>query len=324
MSWNLKDFGTYDYSATMEIIAQTVIENQVDVLMIMEVVVNRSAKRLRISSTPPTDLGSAALLQLYGLLQEKDPGGNWDQYYTKNSCANQTRDAYALFFRTSPHGEPPEGAVLPDIIEIHNEFKIYRYTTDLGQPRFEGGRRPAGCNLKFSSNAAEPSVENAILMNFHALAEKSSLSAIKRSVGDCIEVANAQAEIQGTGAVIVSGDFNVNYKGNEDWYGSFGYHVAITTNGGSSLLAAPDFDSPNVVLAGNAFDNFLYSDDLICADQRVISVIEAIMEGDETLESAYLRYYPTHKVSDSKKAAGVSDHLPIVGDFIFNSAGPSQ
>ncbi|HMQ48470.1 MAG TPA: hypothetical protein PKA00_06135 [Saprospiraceae bacterium] len=332
LSWNLKDFGNYDYSATMSRIASTIINSGADIAVILEVTANRKVKGAKIDQDLITSGAKTAIADLLNQLKKKDKASGWMQATSGINAGNADRDGYAFFWKTKTAGKALGTNLLPTKISLVSGPDILRKDgsgKDLG---FKGSRRPGACVFKLENPAATPNSQNVLVCGFHAYADFKDDKGIQRSIKDCLLASNAEAAAL---PVVVGGDLNMDYTANKVFYATLkadtnlGYDTAITSGTGSSLLANPDFSVPNPVVAGNAFDNFLYKKlSLVSAWQT--KVIDVILDMTASLpqkkgnkkrtladleKEAYTIYYTVN--TGIGKTSCISDHFPIIGAFGF-------
>ncbi len=334
LSWNLKDFGNYDYSKTMSDISDTIIESGVDIFVILEVAVNRRVKRAKIDQDLVLSGATNALNSLLSTLKKKDKPSGWKMLVTGANAGNKDRDAYAFYWKETPQSVEP-GYLLPTAITLVSRPVILRQDKNKKELKFGGSRKPAACVFELENAGATPSKQQVVICGFHACAELNDLKLIRSSIVDCLSAADAKSG--GTLPVLVGSDTNLDYNdtGNQTFYTNLkttqGFDTLITDGAGSSLLGAPDFSGKTPKAASNAYDNFFATRLSIgkLLPPKVLNVIDTMTDTrqknapktkkrkrDEDFKDSFNDYI-TRNTTGKGKTSGISDHLPIVGAFMF-------
>ena len=329
LSWNIKDFGNYDYSGTMSRIASTIIESGADIAVILEIFANRKVKGAKIGQDLITSGAKTAVADLLTELRNKDNASGWEEATSGINAGNADRDGYAFFWKTKTKGTKLGQHFLPTKITLVSGPDILRYNKD-GEDKFGGVRRPAACQFKLENPKASPTSQNVLVCGYHADADFADVNGIKKSIQNCLIVSNVKS---GNIPVVVGGDLNLDYTNNQVFYKTlktdvlYGYTTALTAGKGSSLVANPDFSVAKPVIAKNAYDNFLYKK-LTLENAWKTEVIDVVLNITKDLpqkkgnkkrtladleEEAFSMYYIV------KKSIGscISDHFPIIGSFGF-------
>ncbi len=334
LSWNLKDFGNYDYSGTMSRIASTIIDSGADIAVILEVAANRRVKGAKIDQDLLTTGAENAVSDLLARLQKTDKKSGWMEVTSGINAGNAERDCYTFFWKSTPQGNVP-GTLIPTKITKLEGPNILRKDAKNKELAFEGSRRPGACLFRLYNAKANPSTQDVWACGFHAYAGFSDPAGIQRSIKNCLTASNAAAIIN-PAPVVIGGDLNLDYTSYKGFYGSLqtdptlGYYTALTDGTGSSLYANPDFSVAAPVVAGNAYDNFLYQKLKLVKTWKtqVIDVVAAIADElpnkskkrarNELEEEAFLHYYTVNtSVKKLSKTSAISDHFPIIGAFGF-------
>ena len=100
LSWNIKDFGTYDYSSTVELMA--LYAREADIITILEIACNRFSKSVTIGSVQTRSVAFNAVEGLVDLLHKNDPNADWAANISGANAGSAKRDAYAFLWKKKP------------------------------------------------------------------------------------------------------------------------------------------------------------------------------------------------------------------------------
>jgi hypothetical protein len=330
LSWNLKDFGNYDYSSTMSNIVQTVLTDGADVFAIMEVVANRRVKSAKIGKDLILEGAKVALKQLCKELNRQDKVSKWMYAVSGVNAGNKDRDAYAFFWKSTPAGSTTD-PLYPTGITLKQGPDILRKDGSGKELKFGNSRRPAACLFELTNAAANPATQQIWVVSFHACANFDKETDIKNAIKDCTTACSA---IAGTTPVIIGSDTNLDYTSNQTFFNtlqsSSGFDVEVTDGVGSSLLGKVDTSGSQPKVAENAYDN-IFGKKVKKYTTRPVGVINVIKNMAQEkqkkqptkgkkrpLEADIVDSFNTFITKDldnSKakkgKTAGVSDHLPV-------------
>lgn len=209
VSWNLKDFGTYDYSDTKEFIAETI--KSADIVVIYEVYCDRSkknARKINIGGAAVTSRASAAIAELIDLLRHNDVPADWEYYVTGANARDRKRDAYAVFYKKKPQASnfksnPNAPLSLKEDTDPFVLHRILQYTTaaqDVEVTTYKD-RRPGYINFKINNTR-----QYLHLYFFHASVPTNS----QRMYDSCFALTQTYP-INHYPNSILTGDFNANF-----------------------------------------------------------------------------------------------------------------
>ncbi len=343
LSWNLDNFGKFDYSGTMAQIARTIYDSGADIVVILEVfsqgTQQGSSKRVKIGDVLATADAKVAIEELLAELKLLDNASNWKNTISGVNAGSKERDTYAFYWKSTPQGAAPPGLALPASIDnvtppppppgkpliLRQGPNNKKKPPVVEELKFASSRRPGACKFKMVNGTDTKYVW---LCGFHASAQWNARTEdpqIKNSVRDCITAATyISTENKVALPIVIGGDLNLDYTTyKEDFYDTLAFKTALTDGTGTSLLVKPDLSGKKPVVAKNAYDNFLYNS--IKLEQTwVINVIEAMATEQYGLDpkkrplkthvqEAHTRFY----TKDNSTTSSISDHLPIVGAFSF-------
>lgn len=335
LSWNLKDFGNYDYSGTMSRIAKTILDDGADVFAIMEVAVNRRVKRAGIDDDLVLVGAETALEDLLNELNKQDKVSNWENVTTGVNAGNKDRDAYSFFWKSTPVGTT-KAPFFPIEIELKKGPFILRQDDAGKELKFGNSRKPGACLFEFYNPKASPKRSQSWVVAFHACANFDKPKDIQNALKDCLSAAEAQS---GTLPYVIGTDTNLDYTTNKTYFTNlektYTCTVGVTDGEGSSLLGSVDKSGTTPKVADNAYDNLISKriNQAPAIKPRVVNVINNMAKErqakppkgkkrklEEDVEDAFSTYITKNVGPASKKAKktpGISDHLPVAGTYEF-------
>ena len=343
MNWNLQNFG--QYTGGIDWMASAIVEAKADIVLVEEMIVNRKKSKgmpkVIIDNFPPQDQAIGLAKHLLACLKVYDKGGGWKIEHTNASCSNADRDAYLFLYRSTPKGSGNQLDVshtayaIPDSISV-SAIGIYQEGADGSKKRklgFKGSRRPGGGLFALTSGTTQ---KTCLTFAFHALAPDRKEREIQHSIQDAITAAGTTKKQQSADALVIGGDFNLDYVTNDSFYNHLTYdidrgsnpqtmNVAITQNGYSSLLTKVDEKDPAkpVYKTTHAYDNILFNGAIGVMPGTTPYIRDVIGNYAEFLRS---KDSSLSLLDATRQAFGkyrtqyggcVSDHLPAVATFVI-------
>ncbi len=317
VSWNIKDFGTYDYSSTMDFMADVL--KDADVVMILEVACDRVSKGLRIGSGAVRTAAFDAVEEMRQLLEKNDGNTEWSGYVSGVNAGSLRRDAYAFLWKDEPAKSKFSSSVnAPSKLQIVGNVEI----VDNANYTFPD-RRPGLAKFKLTDSlGGEKTIP---IVAFHASVPTDSQTAMD----SIYAMANTINDL-GEPNIIIGGDFNVDF----DTYTPF-YKKFVTDFGLNCCIGNPDVSGSGkktsiastwhsaTEYTSSAYDNFFFKGvDLTYISANSIDFIFDYAKAHYTLPlasglyQAWKKLYPKHQAkaqfgTHKYLPEAVSDHLPV-------------
>lgn len=319
VSWNIKDFGTYDYSSTMDFMAD--ILKEADVVMILEVACDRVSKGIRIGSRATRTCAFDAVEEMRQLLEKNDGGTEWSAFVSGVNAGSLRRDAYAVLWKDTPSlSKFPSSITAPSKIELLGEVDILDSAIHVFPDR-----RPGIANFRLTDSTG--GTRTIPVIAFHASVPTDSMDA-KKSI---YAMANTVEDLK-LPNVIIGGDFNVDFDTQTPFYKQFVTDFGLTCcignpdvpGSGKKTSLVSKWASGTVEYTSSAYDNFFFKG----AGLRFLgaSSIDFILTyaneyyytltAASGLFQAWKKLYPRHQAKaqfgqHKYLPEAVSDHLPV-------------
>jgi hypothetical protein len=324
VSWNIKDFGTYDYTTTQSSMVETL--QDADVVVILEVACDRGSKMVHIGSDATRTDAFNAVEELRAQLEAKDGGTAWSATISGTNSGSQKRDAYAFLWKDEPLNSKYYHLNPPTKIEPDGDPEILDFVLPSPFP----DRRPASQSLKVTDSKG---VTRSIpIVGFHASVPVNGSTAKKSmdAMGGIVTTLK-------TTNVIVCSDTNMDFNLNLAFYKSFvttyGLNVSLgdvnTPNSGISTSLVAKWKD-NTDYTSSAYDNIFYKGgNLSLSRAGCIDVILSygstcypnLTSKNQQCMYAWKAIYPKHQKTSiysgvhAKKPTAMSDHLPVTSTF---------
>jgi endonuclease/exonuclease/phosphatase family metal-dependent hydrolase len=314
ITWNLKDFGDFDRSGTLDFIVEVI--RKADIVLVQEVVCNRFSKRLKSGIDEARSSGIAAVDGLGKALSDGDPNAEWAWAVSRVNCTNTKRDAYAYLWKGKPSKALYKSSNdAPDTIEIVGTLDILNSDTTREFP----DRRPSVLDFKINGEAIP-------IFNFHASVQKPYDSC--RTLSEVDEIAQAPKGI-------IAGDFNVDFReqfGFENVYKFLNTQIGYTpclgdlTSKDTGVRTSLAPKQPQNKYYSSAYDNVLIKG-IKKRNSKAIDIIELyrIVKYSKIAEHLGLRFSMTQLYPKTgrkqrftkrkNKVSCVSDHRPVETDM---------
>lgn len=327
VSWNIKDFGTYDYSSTMSVMVETL--KDADIVVIHEVACNRVSKSMSIDVYGARTCAFDAVELLRDELDKNDSGTDWLGFISGVNAGSRRRDAYAYLWKEEPINSQYKVSVnVAKKIELEGEVSILRVDKSDAELPFPD-RRP-GCG-SFKITDAADQIATIPIIAFHA-----SVPVNSKTAWESVLCMAETKEVQNGSDLIICGDFNLDFdqcianysylKTNYDLTCSLG--DITTADSGIKTSIISKWQSGIADITSSAYDNILYKGSTLSKlNSGVIDIIAnyandhySHLPPGSALRYAWLALYPKHAKkavygAHGSTSSGISDHLPVFGIF---------